>query len=829
MKRRSPFSTARKPAVNTVNAADEAQYRRAVQCHEQGRHDEAFAICERLRSRPALEGRTCLLLGRIHLLRQEAEAAEAALRIAAQKLGSADAWFNLALALTLRNKPDQTENAYRQGLRLDPKQPRAWNNLGNLLRHGYGRERLQQAMDCYRRAIELQPDYAQAHLNLGLAYRHAGQEEEAERHYRKALEMAPNFIPALTTLAAHCHEQGRHDEASEICERLISPLRMTAEKLGSADAWCDLALSFMAANKPEQAQEAYRKGLEIDPKRPRAWNNLGNLLHHGHDRERLQQAVECYQRAIELRPDYAHAHVNLGFAYENTDQNEQAERHYRKALEMAPDAIPALTNLANLLEITKRSEEALPFYRKAWELAPGQIRQMAHFIGQRRKLADWSDTGGPQPAELIATIRKSGKSGAFPPFPLLAWPEASPDLLRDTAASYAYSEWGYELSLPPLVSKIADTRGRRIRIGYLSADFRNHPVTHLITDLISHHDREQFEVFLYAYGPEEEDEERRTLRRLAEHFMSVSALGDRAAAEQIRADGIDLLVDLTGHTTYTRLGITALRPAAVIVSWLGYIGSLGEPRLADYVIGDAVATPPERAGDFSESLALIPHCFQPNRALAAAMPLPDRQAENLPDDAFVFCSFNQCFKLTPALWDDWCRILSSVENSVLWLAPMLPTACDNLRREAARRGIDPNRLVFATKRSLAEHQARVPLADLALDTWPYNSGATASDVLRAGVPLVTLLGDTFAGRMGASLLHCLGLDELIAKDRPTYIDLAVALAADKARLHALKTALASRLPNSPLFDPRRFCRDLERLFQAMLEQRARGESGIVRV
>ncbi|MDR0476537.1 MAG: tetratricopeptide repeat protein [Desulfobulbaceae bacterium] len=682
MKRRPPFPSARKPAVSTVTATNEQQYRRALQCYEQGRYDEAFAICEGLRSRPDFEGGACLVLGCIYLLRRQPEAAESALRIAVQKLGSADAWFNLALALT-------------------------------------------------------------------------------------------------------------------------------------------------ATSKPEEIEEAYRKTLELNPKQPQAWNNLGNLLRHGHSRERLQEALECYRRAIELQPDYALAHVNLGFAYKLVDQKREAEWHYRKAMEVAPDFTPALTKLAELLKATKRSEEALSLYRKAWELEPNQIARMADFVAQRRRLADWSDAGGPQPADLIAAI-KSGKNSGITPLPLLALPEVSPDLLRDTTASFSRLQWGYELSLPPLVENVADTRGRRIRVGYLSADFRNHAVTHLITDVIAHHDRERFEVFLYAYGPEEEDEERRALRRLAEHFMSVSTLGDGAAAEKIRADGIDLLIDLTGFTTNARLGITARRPAAVIASWLGYIGSLGEPRLADYIIGDMIATPPERVGDFSESLALMPHCFQPNRALTVAMPAPDRQTENLPGNASVFCSFNQCFKLTPALWDDWCRILSSTGNSVLWLAPMEPVACNNLQREAIQRGIAPERLVFAKWRSLAEHQGRVPLADLALDTWPYNSGTTASDALRAGVPLVTLNGDTFAGRMGASLLHNIGLDELIAKDRAAYIDLAVALATDKARLHALRATLASRLPDSPLFDPQRFCRDLERLFQAMLDQRARGESGIVR-
>jgi len=638
------------PSSPTQNTADEAQYRLALQCYEQGKHDEALTICERMATRPALQGPACLLMGCIYLLREQYPSAEAALQTAAQKLDSAVAWFNLALTL-------------------------------------------------------------------------------------------------------------------------------------------------VTVGKPEQAEQAYRKALQRDPKQHKAWNNLGTLLRNNRNREQFQQAIECYQHALELQPNDAIAHSNLAHAYSNHGEKELAEKHYRIAWELEPDHLTYMTN---------------------WAL-------------QRGALADWSHNG-PQPAQIVAAIEHDETGVPVTPFPLLAWPEATPDVQRDAAVRYARTRWRYELSQPPLVNQVADVRGRRIRVGYLSADVRDHPVTYLMTDVIAHHDRERFEVFLYAYGPETEDQARQALRQAAEHFTSVSALSDRAAAEKIRADGIDLLVNLTGYTSISRVGITALRPAAVIASWLGYIGTLGEPRLADYVIGDAIATPPERASDFSESLALMPHCFQPNQALtAAAMPVPTRSAEGLPENAFVFCSFNQCYKLTPMLWDDWCRILERTGNSVLWLFPMPSTACDNLRREAAQRGIDPRRLVFAKQLPLPEHQARIALADLALDTWPYNSGATGSDVLRAGVPLLTLQGETFVGRMGASLLHCLGLDELIAPDRAAYIDLAVTLATDPARLQAIKTALTARLPGSPLFNPQRFARDLERLFQAMIEQRARGESGVVRV
>ena len=414
----------------------------------------------------------------------------------------------------------------------------------------------------------------------------------------------------------------------------------------------------------------------------------------------------------------------------------------------------------------------------------------------------------------MAALERGGASD-LAPLHLLAWPECSAELQRSAARRFAAHRWARALAQPPLVAA-ATPRAGPLRIGYLSADFRNHPVAHLVTEVIPAQDRTQSEVFLYAYGPPADDPQRRALQRAADHFTDIGAKDELDAARRIRDDGIDVLVDLTGYTTHARLAITALRPASVIASWLGYIGSLGEPRLADYVIGDAIATPPGAGAPVQRNAGPDARVLQPNGALHPLPPPPHRADEGLPDDGLVFCSFNQIFKLTPQLWDDWCQILQAVPGSVLWLAPPgSETTAQDLREETARRGVAPERLVFAERHPLAEHQARIALADIALDTFPYNSGTTASDVLRAGVPLVTRAGETFVSRMAASLLHTAGLPELVTADSVGYRELAIALAEDAPRRRALRAALAERVPASALFRPERFARQLDALFRAM--------------
>lgn len=518
--------------------------------------------------------------------------------------------------------------------------------------------------------------------------------------------------------------------------------------------------------------------------------------------------------------------VNLGMAYQKLRDYDQAARAFSRALSIDPGFAPAWQKQAALLELTGQPGAALRSYRRAVQLQPGDLKSKGDALFLRRRIADWSPDPLTGADRLLEGFRAAARSD-FPPLLLLALPEADAHAQKLAGRLFSRSQWAHLLDSTPLHAPPTRDDDRPLRVGYLSSDFRNHAVSFLALETIAAHDREAVTVVLYSHGPGADDEWRQTAIAAADRFVDIGGMEDAAAAQQIARDRIDVLVDLNGYTLHARTGILARRPAPVIASWLGYVATLGEPRLADYVIGDPIATPPSSAGQFSETLALMPRCFQPNGRLH---PLPSalRQDEGLPADALVFCSFNQTFKLHPALWDDWCEILRGVPGSVLWLAPpRYPDGELNLRSEAERRNVDPARIHFAKRRGRTAHLARVALADLALDTWPYNSGTTASDALRAGVPLLSFLGETFASRMAGSLLHGLGLPECVAPDRRGVVEMAIRLGRDGPARHKLRRRLAARLSESALFRPDLFARDLERLLRAMHLHKRAGRDGVV--
>lgn len=517
--------------------------------------------------------------------------------------------------------------------------------------------------------------------------------------------------------------------------------------------------------------------------------------------------------------------TNLGLAHQKLGHNELAARAYEDAVRREPRLAIGWQKLGGLKELLEQPAEALACYRRAMALDPTDLKSLGEALYLRRHLADWDPAQAPTPAALIDAFRSVPHSDLSPGL-LLALPEADAAIQKHAGAKFARSQWRAALAAPPLAAQPTPVHDRPLRIGYLSTDFRNHAVSFLALEVIAAHDRSATEVFLYAYGPPTSDAWRDAAIAAADHFVDVDALDDHEAAVRISRDRLDVLVDFNGYTLHARPGILAHRPAPAIAGWIGYIGTMGEARLADYVIGDAIATPLEMAPQFSESLALMPHCFQPNGKLTPAPPAPPRASEGLTEDAVVFCSFNQTHKLHPALWDDWCEILRSVPGSVLWLAPPRHEIGQrHLLAQAARRGIEPGRIVFADKRPREAHLARVALADIALDSWPYNSGTTASDALRMGVPLLCFPGETFVARMAASVLHCAGLAQCVVRDRAEYVALAVRLGNDAAQRSALRQRLREKLPETPLFRPDAFARDLERLFAAMHAQSLAGTRG----
>ena len=341
--------------------------------------------------------------------------------------------------------------------------------------------------------------------------------------------------------------------------------------------------------------------------------------------------------------------------------------------------------------------------------------------------------------------------------------------------------------------------------------------------ILENRNTENFDVYLYSYGVEAKDTSRSRVEKACEVFHNISDLSDEAAAQQILTDEIDILIDLKGYTTNARLGIQVLRPAPIIVSWLGYPGTLGHERLADYIIGDATVTPLEHAEHFSETLALMPYCYQPNDNTRPIGACPTRKEAGLPETGFVFATFNQAYKITPEMFDIWCRLLEAAPNSVLWILEPHEVAQENLRREMTARGVDSSRLIFAPKMAQTEHLGRLQFVDLAVDTFPYCSHTTASDALWAGVPLVTKMGETFASRVAASILRTMDLAELVTDNDDDYFNVALSLAQNPEKLAAIKQKIAVQKQTTPLFDTQKFARDLERLYQTIWAQELLGE------
>jgi predicted O-linked N-acetylglucosamine transferase (SPINDLY family) len=398
----------------------------------------------------------------------------------------------------------------------------------------------------------------------------------------------------------------------------------------------------------------------------------------------------------------------------------------------------------------------------------------------------------------------------------------TPLLQKKVAKIYAESVAGHLLRREPANRRKAINK-EKLRIAYLSADFYAHATMQLFGGVLANHNSEFFEVFLYSFSPEKELEVSQTVHNKCTCLRHINKLSDVEAANLIVADEIDILVDLKGYTQGSRPGITAQKPAPIVVSWLGYPGTLGHVRMADYIIGDKVVTPAEHMAHFSEIIAQLPHCYQPNNDRNIIGSRPTRNEVGLPDTGFVFCNFNHIYKTTPDRFAVWARLLEAVPGSVLWqLAPKDAAAIANMRGELLAHGIDPERMIIAPAMKFEEHLGRLQLADLALDTFPCTSHTTASDALWAGVPTVTQIGETFASRVAASLLQTLDMSELVTTNVDDYFSLALSLAKDADRLATLRERLRANRLTSPLFDTIRFTHDLESLYRRIWEQESRG-------
>lgn len=636
-------------------------------------------------------------------------------------------------------------------------------------------------------------------LKQAFAYHQAGQLAEAEAIYRQVLAVAPRHPDALHLYGVARQQGGAHQEAAELMEKAIALVSDSPVYHGN------LGAAYQCLNQMEKARAAYQKAIELKPDYAEAYSNLGLVFKaQGH----LDQALSQFEQALAIKPDYAEAHANMGNVRQAKGDMAGAIASFKKALELNPRYTEAYYNLGNSYSDHLRAIDA---FEKALALSPRHPKAVCNLFHRYQYICDWEKVAAlsPRVDELMARFLEKGEKTPLQPLISLM-------KYADPAKNYAIAKtWSQDLQARMAGHDLKfsfDRRGPKdkIRIGYLSNDFRNHPVSHLIAGLFEQHSRQEFEIFGYSYGRNDGSQYRQRIEAGCDCFVDLIEMSFADGARRIHSDGVDILVDLMGYTKGEKLGICALNPAPVQMTYLGFAGTTGS-RFFHYLITDRIVTPPAVAPWYSEQFLYMPHTYMVTDDQQAISDKQWQRADfGLPESGPVFCSFNQPYKIEPVLFDIWMRLLRELPQSVLWLSFNNPRATENLRAQAQKRGVDGRRLIFAQRlASKADYLARLRLADLGLDTRIYNGHATTADALWAGVPVLTLQGSHFASRVAASLVTAAGLPELVAQSTEEYFAIALELGKKPAALAQVREKLRQNRERAPLFDTQGFARHLE--------------------
>lgn len=664
----------------------------------------------------------------------------------------------------------KAEYQYKRILKTDPNQPDALHLLGVM---AYQTGNLDEAVHLIKKAIQNNPKNPFYYNALGAVFNAQGRHAEALSSYRSALQLDPDYVDAFYNMGNSLQKQGKLDQAVSSYQRALEI------DSNHVDAWYNMGNALKNQGKPEQAIESYQQVIERNPGHSNAYNNIGHAFKI---LGKLDIAITCYQKALESNPHNAEAVVNMGSAFQDLGQLEAARDSYSKALQSntqyaAPYAGLAyiMLSLGELTEITKLKETICTKLDLFLERDPSR----------------WLD-------ELIYLS------------PLLSLDEKIRNRLTDKM----------DQTLPAFSTRphfsFPDS-DKKIKIGYVSPDFGDHPISHVLKGVFSEHDRSHFEIFAYSLNDRsnETSDYYRKISSSCDCFIDLSRLSDDDAANRIAADGISVLVDLAGYMKNARLEIFARRPAPVQIYWLGHGGGLGLSSI-DYVIADYIVIPPGEEVLYKEKIIRMPEVYHPADTPAISDAPVHRSDFGLDENTTVFCVFNNPQKINTEVFDTWIRILHQVPGSLLWLSNPGQSRglVQNLQNEAQKRGMDPNRLVFAARLpEKSDHFARHRLADLFLDTFSYNASTTAIDALWAGLPIVTRPGKSFYSRICASLLTNVGLADLICRTTQEYEDRAISLANDKASLSKLKERLLINRKTEPLFNIPRFVRHLEKAYK----------------
>jgi len=678
----------------------------------------------------------------------------------------ANTFFQDAIKNLERNNFTEAKILLLKILDIEPQNFDALNIIGVI--HGNENNHL-EALNFFKKAQKIRPDNNIVNFNLAKSYSDTGNDFEAIKYYEIAIKLDKNYLGSWINFGKSLHQLKRYDEALFHYDQAI--------KL-----------------KPDFAEVYYNKG-----------NTLKNL-------KRFDEALFNYDQAIKLKPDFAEAYNNKGNILEDLKCFDEALFNYDQAIKLKPDFAEAYNNKANIFKHLKRYEEALFNYDQAIKLKPDFEYLFGMSLYMKMFMCNWHDFE-VKVKNLLLQINENKKSSIC--LPVLTLSDSLSTHRKSSEIWINDKHPSNSLFGPILKSKYRD----KIKIGYYSPDFCEHPVTNLLVELIESHDKNQFELFGFYFGPSDSSKINRRILNAFKHFFDVSLKGEKDIALMSREMGIDIAIDLAGFTGHSKTDIFAYRAAPLQVNYLGYPGTMSANYI-DYIIADPIIIPLESQQYYSEKVVYLPNSYQPNdRNREISKKIFTKEELDLPKESFVFCCFNNISKIMPNIFDGWMRILKAVNGSILWLFEDNPIAVLNLRKEAQFRGLNPNRLVFAKRMiNLSDHLARYRAADLFIDTFPYNAHTTASDALWAGLPVLTRIGESFASRVAASLLNAIELPELITITQEQYEALAIELATTPEKLRSIKQKLERNKLTTALFDTPRFTKHIEAAYKQMYER-----------
>ena len=712
----------------------------------------------------------------------------------------ADAQNNLGNAYKELGNFDDAIKCYEIAINTDSNYPAYFNNLGILLTE---LKQFERANLVFQSSLAINPEHPDTHNSLGNSFKERGDLENAMGCYQDALAIDPNYSEALNNLGNVEKELGQIDKAINSYETAIE-LNPTFP-----EPYNNLGIILKDLRKFDEAINNYKRAITLNPKYVEGFNNLGIVYF---EKGQLEDAFRSYQKALTINPDFEGTLNNLGIIYFHKNDSDNAIKSYRKAIHLNPSFVEAYDNLGTCLKSSGELNEALDSYKKAISINPNLDLLLGNALNTMMNLCIWDEL-----KDQIENIKNKIDYGklVIGPFEFLALAD-EPRLLRKITEVFAQKKYPRSEILPKITTYPIH---KKIRIGYFSPDFREHPVSDLIVELLEIHNRDEFEIHAFSCGQDTQDKMNLRIKDAVDHFHDVYLKPDEEISMLARSLKIDIAIDLGGFTQGSRVGVFAMSAAPIQICYLGYPGTMSADYM-DYLICDRVVIPEDKQNYYLENLVYMPNSYMVNDSqIKPSDKSFSKNDLNLPAKGFVFCCFNNAYKITPETFLGWMRILKEVSDSVLWLSKSNKTTIQNLKQEAVKHGIDENRLIFASRLELKEdHLKRIQSADLFIDTLPFNAHTTSSDALRVGLPVLTRIGESFTSRVAASLLNAVNLPELITTSQEDYETLAIELATNPKKYRAIKEKLINNLPEAPLYDTPLFTRQIESAYKKIYER-----------